>query len=439
MPEKVQVEPEEEAFRELEELVAARKYRSFTLRVEILKPNRFVTACMSFAHDQVNKSEQQLFDYPHALLASFTCDVDMWLDFALRVINGELEIAGIQIPAHLSYSNTSEELYLGQRSNQPRKTFWFSQTSTEQLYSNKPLVAPGLPPFANLADAAARYVHEIKVAHNQTPHERTLVIALPQPSSLGLVEWLPGELRVRLLHDLAGHQLDIFYWQPNRVVAAQSLRTLSREHSVPVPSGTTTIAGHLLGPDGVITQSFVLDSPYSFIGEATSALSIEQQIRADIRAGESENREMKAFFNPDENTVMRDRVLHSCIAFANTIGGSLYVGVEDGGDLSGNGKLSRTMKKARTPAEGARALSATLRKYIVENTRPVIEVEAAELKIGSEWIVRFKIEPSPQMITTHTNDVFIRAGASNRKPSADWLEARTAKHRPRLPNVELWN
>ncbi len=146
MSEQKQPTPEEKAFSELEELVAAQTYRSFTLRIEILKPNRFVTACMSFAHGQVNEREPQVFDYPHALLASFTCDVDMWLDFALRIINGELEIAGTLIPANLTYSNTIEELYLGQGSNQPRKTFWFSQTSTEQLYSTKPLVAPGLLP-----------------------------------------------------------------------------------------------------------------------------------------------------------------------------------------------------------------------------------------------------------------------------------------------------
>jgi hypothetical protein len=436
MPEQMQLDQEQRAFRELEELIAARKYQSFTLRVEILKPNRFVTACMSFAHDQVTESEQRLLDYPHAILASFTCDVDMWLDFALRVINGELEIAGVQIPANLSYSNTNEELYLGQGSNQPRKTFWFSQASTEQLYSNKPLIAPGLPPFANLADAAARFVHEISVGHNQIQYERTLVIALPEPSKLGLVEWLPGELRVRMLHDVADHQLDIFYWQPNRLAAAQSLRTLSREHSVPVPSGTATIAGHLLAPNGVIAQSFVLNSPYSFIGEAESALSFEHQVRADILAGESENREMKAFFNPDENREMRDRVLHSCIAFSNTAGGNVYVGVEDDGALSGNGKLMRTIKKMRTPEEGAREMSAQLRKLILENTRPVIEVEAAAIKIGSEWVVRLQVQQSSRMVTTHSNDVFIRAGASNYKPSAEWLEARAARRGPQFPTFE---
>jgi len=50
------------AFNEISVLIAKRGYNSFTLRLEILKPNRFVTACMKF-HDQiVGDSKQEFFD-----------------------------------------------------------------------------------------------------------------------------------------------------------------------------------------------------------------------------------------------------------------------------------------------------------------------------------------------------------------------------------------
>jgi hypothetical protein len=426
MAEQMQPDPETKAFEEMEALVIARNYRSFTFRIAVLRPNRFVTACMSFSNHEAVDNDI-LFHYPQAVLASFTREVDTWLDFTLQVMNGELEVSGIQIPAHLEYSNAEEELYLGQGRTQPRKTFWFSQSGNDRLHSNKPLVAPGLPPFANLGDASARFVHEIAVAHNQVPYERTFVVALPQASQIGLVEWLPGELRIQLVQStLPGHQVDVFYWEPNRVTKAESIRELLKEQNLPVPFGTTTIAGHLLAPNGSVAQSFVLHSPYSFIGDATSALSVEQQVRADILAGESDIREMKAFFNPDENSSMRDRVLHSAIAFANTSGGDIYLGVEDEGELSGNAKLVRAMKKT-TPEEGARELSAKMRKYVVENTRPVIDITSAEIKIGSEWIVRFRVEHSLRLVTSHTNDALIRSGASNRKPSAEWLEARSTR------------
>jgi hypothetical protein len=227
---------------------------------------------------------------------------------------------------------------------------------------------------------------------------------------------------------LPNHQLDIFYWEPNRVTGAESLRKLCREQSIPVPSGTTTIAGHLLAPDGDVGQSFVLHSPYSFIGETKSALSVEQQVRADILAGESDTREMKAFYNPDQNPEMRDRVIHSAIAFANTSGGNIYVGVEDEGELSGNRTLMKVLKDTPLPEEAARQLSAKIRKSILENTRPVIEVLATEIKLGSECVIRLRVEPSSGIVMTHTNDVFTRSGASNRKPSAEWLTLRAGTH-----------
>jgi hypothetical protein len=258
MPEKAQSENETKALKEIEELVSAGNYRSFTLRVEILKPNRFVTACMSFDHREVKESEVRVLDYPPAILASFTCDVEMWLDFALRLINGKLEVDGIEIQASLAYASSREELYLGHGSTEPRKTFLFSQSSNEQLFSNEPLIALGLPPFANLADASARFVHRLAVAHNQTPYERTFVISLPYASQIGLAEWLPGELRIQLIEDkLPGHQLDVFFWETNRVIHARSILELSQQNVVPVPFGTTIIAGHLLTPKGKIAQSFV--------------------------------------------------------------------------------------------------------------------------------------------------------------------------------------
>jgi hypothetical protein len=419
-------EATQNALQEINELITRKQYRSFALRIEILKPDQFVTACMIFGYEELENSRFDFLDYPHALLASFECDIEMWQDFGTRLITGKLDVAGITPPADLSYSHTNDELYLGEVISSPRKTFLFSQPAVGQLFSSKPLVAKGLPPFASLADASARYVHKMAIAHNQTPYERTLTIVLQQSSKIGLVEWLPGELRICLLEDkLPNHQFDIFFFEPNRVTGANSLQELSREQNIPVPSGTTTIAGHLLAPDGDIIQSFVLRSPYTFVGENRSALSIEQQVRADILAGESDIREMKAFYNPDQNAEMRNRVIHSAIAFANTAGGNIYVGVEDEGEFSGNGTLIKIFKNSSSPEEAARQLSAKIRKTILENTRPVIEVLATEIRLGSEWIIRIRVEPSSQIVMTHTNEVFIRSGASNRKPPAEWLILRS--------------
>jgi hypothetical protein len=268
-------------------------------------------------------------------------------------------------------------------------------------------------------------VHQSQATHSQITEVNTFVIALPTKQQIALAEWLPGEVRVQFVEDtLPKYQFDLLFWEPARVTASQSLKGPSREVKAPVPSGTTTVVGHLLNSSGAIAQSFVLRAPYTFVGDAKSSLSYEQQVRADILAGESENREMKAFFNPDQNKDMRDRVLDSAIAFANTSGGHIYVGVEDHGELSGNSKLVRAIRADATPEGCAREVSTKLRKYIIENTRPVVDVSAAEMKIGTEWVVRLSVQRSQEIVSAHTNHVFIRSGASNRIPEPEWFSQR---------------
>src|SRR5690348_9401881 len=200
----------QDVFRQIERLVR-RKYQSFTLRVLLLKPNRFVTACMEFSElPPMHESEPEILDYPAGILASFNNDVDTWHDFAGRLISGDLMVGSSKPPMNLSFETTRDELYLEEWSKYPRKLFLFFQTAHEQLWTNSPFIGRGLPPFTNSADAAARYVHRTPVALNQTPHENKFVISIPEQSKIRLVEWLPGELRVRLASFyVAGGQLDI--------------------------------------------------------------------------------------------------------------------------------------------------------------------------------------------------------------------------------------
>lgn len=151
------------ALDEIASLAAKRRYGSFVLRLEILKPDQFVTANMTFNERSVNESEQELFDYPHVRLASFTCHVDMWPDFARRLVSGQLDVNGTNIPVIFSYAGRQEELYVSEGSSGPRD-FRFLSSHPQEPYSARPLLGIGLPPCANLADASARFVHKSQAA-----------------------------------------------------------------------------------------------------------------------------------------------------------------------------------------------------------------------------------------------------------------------------------
>jgi hypothetical protein len=123
MTQQILLSATDSALGEIATLVTRRGYGSFTLRLEVLKPDRFVTACLSFRDTPVSDSQQEILEYSDVILATFTCQVDMWLDFARRLISGELEVYGIKIPATFSYASRQEELYVNEGASGPRDCF----------------------------------------------------------------------------------------------------------------------------------------------------------------------------------------------------------------------------------------------------------------------------------------------------------------------------
>src|ERR1700679_759913 len=232
----------DKALNEIATLVARRGYESFTLRLEVLKPNRLVTACLSFRDPTVGESEQEILEYSDVTLATFTCHVDMWPDFARRLISGELEVNGTKIPAAFSFSRRQEELYVNEGASGPRECFRFTHINPQDPYTGKPLLGIGLLPYANLADASARYVHQSQAASSQITELNTFLIALPAKNEIVIAEWLPGGVRVRFgSHSLPEYQFDLLFWEPARVTESQSIKSPTQDVKVPVPSGTTTV------------------------------------------------------------------------------------------------------------------------------------------------------------------------------------------------------
>jgi hypothetical protein len=429
-------DPNDAPLAEIAKTVGKQQYRSFTLRLEISKPNYLVTSCLTFDKQEMAESKWACQDYAEATLASFRCGIDMWLDFTRRMLNGRLILEnGLEISGELSFIQNVKDLAMGTESAQPREYFIFASDQRSNLNSDQPLIAIGLPTYANLADASARYVHRLRALHNNIQFVNQLVIALPREPEIALAEWLPNLLRLRFAkNQLDNHQLDVLFWEHGGVIRAHSVASPLRDVEIAVPQHATSISGYLLDANGSLAQRFNLMAPFTFVGDAEGASSLEQQARSDIWSGESENRELKAFFNPKENTEMRLRVLHSAIAFANTSGGRIYVGVEDNGQLSGNRKLLHAARSITNATcnlkECAESLSRALRCLLTENTRPVILASCEEIRIGTEWIVRLNILKSREAVGTHANDYFVRSGASNRNPPAEWFARQGSESTP---------
>jgi hypothetical protein len=94
-----QIQPDRNtaALAEIEAVVAKRAYRSFSFRLEILKPNQFVTARMECHDEPCSRRDPEIFRYPEVILASLTNDVEMW-QIARQLIEGKLDLFGVKLP-----------------------------------------------------------------------------------------------------------------------------------------------------------------------------------------------------------------------------------------------------------------------------------------------------------------------------------------------------
>ncbi|ABF40667.1 putative transcriptional regulator [Candidatus Koribacter versatilis Ellin345] len=406
--------------------ITANGYRSLNLRVLLENPNKFVTGSLTFSENSFRVSDPEIHKYNDATLISVVSDVEMWRDFLVRMLTDNFSLFGTEIPLSLAFSQSQPDTDLNSDISSPRFAYHFDLNNRYYHQTRGTLMAIGRPPYASIEDASARFVHQLKSRTGGILHEGRLVVSLPTKPLIASAEWIPGELRIRFHEGLQPrYQLDILFWTGASVIESQSHSSLGRDFTSAVPKRTTRITAYLIRDDGNVAHSFELRSPYTFVGEKTATLSLEQLVRADIAAGESEIREMKAFFNPDGNTEMKTRVLHTTIAFANTQGGTIYIGVEDNGEFSGTPKL-RGVSSKRVPSECAKDISKKLRKLIIENTRPVVEVQANEICLSGDWVIALSVGKSTEVVSTHRNVVVIRAGASNRLPDPKWFEQRKA-------------
>lgn len=101
------------------------------------------------------------------------------------------------------------------------------------------------------------------------------------------------------------------------------------------------------------------------------------------------------------------------IAFANTSGGNIYVGVQDDGSPQGEAAV-----RASFQGEAEAALEAQadrLKTLAREKIKPVPQIVVNRLTIHDHRLIVAHVERGPQCpYSTHENKVFVRKGATNR-------------------------
>lgn len=221
---------------------------------------------------------------------------------------------------------------------------------------------------------------------------------------------------------------------------SQNGKEYRQEHQVTGPETTVKVPadarfGEIVGvSEGGSIIDFVIDGGHISRGIARifQRAGVEQgnvdpnSLDELLRQGEGIRLEYKPFFPPDPGNEKLLESVQTVIAFANTRGGDLLIGVNNYSEPKNDAKKYLIRMAKSTDIESAserycRELKTHIRDHSVgDYDLTILHINHAGSVI---FLVRVgeRIDPSRLVALRHGNDVLIRSGASNRRPTPDEL------------------
>jgi hypothetical protein len=305
---------------------------------------------------------------------------------------------------------SAEHLYSNadSQSGWPETLLKLNSTSNRVTPEWAPAVAPGLPPFQSWPQAVVDWVFERPAMYGtDVIFGNQLVVVMPDTRA-----------RARAIgrHE-DGLAVEVEASDAERPFELQYV--FSRSHGQ-LATGAVRFKGSASIPIGACPEATELEVYcLDLVAGAVSHNVFDwQQLRAagatakaddeglgdDIARGERDTVEFKPFAH-DSNK--QNEIVKSVVAFANTDGGRVYVGVRDDGQPEGRGAL-----------KGAKldTMLASLRKLIHDNIKPVPVADYRSAELAGEPICIVEVAPGPYVYSTHANEILVRKGSTNRRP-----------------------
>lgn len=311
-------------------------------------------------------------------------------------------------------SNLSEwcEWWIEARANDPRGS---SVTAPSEV-----AVAHGLPPF----DSCDRAIEDWLMGRVQQSSGNARYLGefvMVVPDTRGLIDgvrWDGNTLRAstRGARDAADLELQAVVETEKGRVVLPSIRPAPPSHDWAVPDDARAAEVFLVHVTGDL-MGMTRVTPGARVRPEEEALSVSEQAARDLANGENDRVEFKPFIERGDDKWWE--VAKSIVAFANTFGGRLYVGVRNGGDPEGEKALDKALKEN---GDREKLFTAYL-SYIDEQVRtrvkptPLFKVTRAS-HFGQPIIVIAVESGTDKPYSTVSDEVLVRKGASNKRPDA---------------------
>lgn len=324
-----------------------------------------------------------------------------------------------------TWANTSSAHREVDRS--PRRTLWpewnwslGSSIKEQHWYTQwRPVLMPGLRPYEYVGEAVGDWVwpEHGRQRGNDPPHTGRIIVIVPDTRArLVLAEWKAGRLRVTIDRNVQPDrvELQLLFWRRGsnepvvRLIPAPGL-----EVEEDLPPGTESIDVYLLVDGQDVAGQAEIRSEGQLVEPHVGPKSAQEQADEDLPLGENTTIEFKPFIQPKNEKEWE--AVETVVAFANTKGGRLYIGLNRNGSPEGTKGLANFAKDTRdqTPEK----LKQWVKDLVQEKVKPVPETDADVVTVAGEMVLVLRVEEGEgKPYSTHENIVYVRKGSTNCRP-----------------------
>jgi hypothetical protein len=313
-------------------------------------------------------------------------------------------------------------------------------TQRRASISGKALITPEAPYFPEIDTAACAWLpFPVYHGHSDSRNDQVIFL-LPETRAFIANASLSGNGTIDIT--VAGTEAGRIkllvkgaHWRGKRIDHIHEL-VVNGKATLTVPTDAERIEYYLIDESGLV-YDFHREDQYSRLGPGRSKLatvrrSLADQVREACFTDEGLHVEFKPFIapeqklgTPDQKTKLRE-IVKTVVAFANTEGGRLYLGIEDDCTISGiNSELQSWIyetfgNRGIDDSAIANYLSA-LKSRIKEAVSGDTLAQLAHVRMGDAIVVIVEVPKASRRPLTIQDDyyLYVRIGNKTRKLSPD--------------------
>lgn len=354
--------------------------------------------------------------YPTLVLEERWIPLEDAVGELLRVLRGEALLGGGMLPkaaSEVEEIDTSRDTFTGWR----EAAFEASLGHVSHQYQQTPVVAKGLRPYPSIGAAVNDWVwrkrHDPRSILPFFDLGKLRILLPDTRARIRSAKWVGGTLTLLSDSNAAADDVELQgVFVERRTSTMLPSQGVEAEVVWEVPAEADAVEVYLVHRDGTLLSHHRLNRGEHYIARPGDFV-VQELAEKELRQGEGERVEYKPFIVPENGK--EHELVRTAVAFSNTYGGRIYVGVEDDGTPQGGAQLKKIGKGNEKQALASVAWQ--LEKLIRERIKPVPDMVVSPIAVFGIPIVVVDVaagEDAPY--ATSENDVFIRKGATNRKP-----------------------